>query len=483
MCLDLRSQTVATARDPLASLDALRAFRAAVYAAFGRRRDALFEIMDALASAAAVASPVHLSLEAVHRRGWGSFYAALAQGEIPGEAIEALLAEYPLAEAASGPAIYGVDTSVWPRCDAETSPGRGFYHHSSRHSAGQPIVAGWSFQWVAQLSLTRDSWTAPLSARRVPPGTNVNQAAAAQIQAVVARRPAAADPADPATGQMPLFAFDGGYDSVQLAEHLYGAAGGDGASGVAVTIVVRLREGRCFYADPPPPPATANGQRRGGRPRRHGRKLACADPTTWWAPDTEHTEDDLPYGHVRVRAWAGVHGKVQNHARRGTRGPAPMQRGTLVLVEVERLPHQTRAPKPLWLWWQGPPGTVPDLALVWRAYIHRFDLEHTLRFSKQSLDWTTLRVRHPEAAERWTWLVVLAYTLLRLARPGVADQRLPWERRLPTGRLTPYRVRRAFPHLCPLVGTQPRHQNPVATPPAAPNGAATAAPPARRPSN
>jgi hypothetical protein len=120
---------------------------------------------------------------------------------------------------------------------------------------------------------------------------------------------------------------------------------------------------------------------------------------------------------------------------------------------VERLPHRTRPPKPLWLWWHGPPGTGPDLALAWRAYVHRFDLEHTLRFSKQTLGWTALRVRHPAAAERWTWLVVLAYTQLRLARPVVADHRLPWERPRPAGQLTPYRVRRAFSPLREIFGT------------------------------
>ena len=169
MCLDLPAETTRLQRGPLAALDALLTFRAAVYAALGRRADALFELMEALSSAGAVASPIHLSLEPVHRRGWGSFYAALAHGEISAEAMEALLAQPPLAEATGGPLLYGVDTSVWPRCDAETSPERGFYHHSSRHSAGKPIVAGWSFQWVAQLSLTHDSWTAPLSVRRVPP--------------------------------------------------------------------------------------------------------------------------------------------------------------------------------------------------------------------------------------------------------------------------------------------------------------------------
>jgi hypothetical protein len=450
MCLHPPTNPAAPAHDPL---DALLAFRAAVYAAVGRRADALFELLDALTSAGAVPSPVHLTLETVHRRGWGSFYAALAHGEIPAAAVEAVLAQHPLAAAAGGPASYGVATSVWPRCDAETSPERGVSHHSSRHSNGQPIVAGWSFQWGAQLSLTRDSWTAPLGVRRVPPGTNVNAAAATQSTDLVARWPD--------DGQVPLFAFDSGYDSVQL---------GEAVAELVVAIVVRLREGRCFYADPPPPPRAANGKRRGGRPRRHGAKFACADPATGWAPTAEHTEHDPQYGQVRVRAWSGVHAQVQNHPGRGTRGPRPLQRGTLLLVEVERLPHHTRPPKPMWLWWQGPPGATPDLALIWRAYVPRFDLEHTLRFWKQSLDRTTLRVRQPAAAERWTWRVVLAYTQLRLARPIVADQRLPWERPRPAGHLTPYRVRRAFSQLCALFGTPAAPPQPCGHPTGRPKG-------------
>jgi hypothetical protein len=123
-------------------LDTLLAFRATVYVAFGRRVDARCERMDALAGAGAVAAPVHLSLEAVHRRGWGRCSAALNKGESSAEAIGALLAQHPLAAAAGEPLIYGVDTSVWPRCDADTSPERGCYHHSSRPANGQPIVAG-----------------------------------------------------------------------------------------------------------------------------------------------------------------------------------------------------------------------------------------------------------------------------------------------------------------------------------------------------
>ena len=72
--------------------------------------------------------------------------------------------------------VYAVDASVWPRCDdAQFSPERGFYYHPSRHSAGQPMVAGWAYQFIAQLNYrARESWTAPVDLRRVRPARDAN---------------------------------------------------------------------------------------------------------------------------------------------------------------------------------------------------------------------------------------------------------------------------------------------------------------------
>jgi hypothetical protein len=131
-----------------------------------RRADALFELTDSILTAGRVPSPAHLSLAPVHRRGWGSLYAALRKGQVDEEALRDLLAEHRPTGAA---AVYAVDTSAWPRCDAECSPGRGYHYHPSRHSADQPIVAGWAYQFVAGLSFARDSWVAPMDARATPP--------------------------------------------------------------------------------------------------------------------------------------------------------------------------------------------------------------------------------------------------------------------------------------------------------------------------
>jgi hypothetical protein len=64
-------------------------------------------------------------------------------------AVEVLLAQHPLPLAADEASLYSVGGSVWARCDAETSPARGYSLHPSRYSHGQPSVAGWLYQWVA----------------------------------------------------------------------------------------------------------------------------------------------------------------------------------------------------------------------------------------------------------------------------------------------------------------------------------------------
>jgi hypothetical protein len=191
-----------------------------------RRGDALFELGDALLGAPSVPSVAQLSLEPSHRRGWGSAYDALASGRIDAERLRDLLVScLPDAD----PLVFAVDVTTWPRCDAECSPERGYYYHPSRHSAGQPIVAGWAYQWICQLGFGRDSWTAPVDAARLHPSDDTDQTAAAQVRALLERLPA---------GAVPLFVFDAGYDSAQLSLDLAEAP---------VAVLVRLHH-RCETA-------------------------------------------------------------------------------------------------------------------------------------------------------------------------------------------------------------------------------------------
>src|SRR5690242_2953560 len=164
------------------------------------------------------------------------------------------------------------------------------------------------------------------------------------------------------TAVVPLFAFDGGYDPIALADELCREN---------AQILVRIKGDRVFYADPP---ARAAGGR--GRPRRHGARFDCKKPATWGPPQVQLAARDGAYGTVTVAAWAGLHPQLAARGRWAGRGQPPIVRGWVIRIDVEHLPRPTRAKKTLWLWWAGPPGMAPDLDLCWGAYLHRFDIGH-----------------------------------------------------------------------------------------------------------
>jgi hypothetical protein len=136
---------------------------------------------------------------------------------------------------------------VWARSDAGCSPERGFSYHPSRHSAGQPMVAGWAYQFIAQLGFARESWTAPVDVRRLRPAQDAKEVVAEQVKTLLGRLGK--------QGSASLFVFDAGYDPVKLQQ---------GLEGSPCQILLRLRAGRRFYADP----SLAGPLATTGRPRR-----------------------------------------------------------------------------------------------------------------------------------------------------------------------------------------------------------------------
>jgi hypothetical protein len=261
-----------------------------------------------------------------------------------------------------------------------------------------------------------------------------------------------------ASGPVPLFVFDAGYSPALLTAAL---------ADVRAAVLVRFRDDRVFFHS-----AHSPARRHGGRPQRHGPVFRCAVESTWGEPDLALVEQDAMCGNVEVRCWNGLHGRVVRGPGRGVgkgRGPdQPLVIGWVVRITLDRTPNQARPLKPLWLWYAGP--VPPDPRVLWRAYVHRFDVEHTLRFCKERLGWDRARVRTPEQMDHWTWVVLAAYTQLRLARRLVADRRLPWERPRPTGQLTPWRVLRSFGDLLGLLGTPASAPKPCGRSPGRPKG-------------
>lgn len=429
----------------------LESFRAGFYGCCDRWGDALFELCDA---ALCATGPVHsvpsLSLQGEFRRSHGSLYKALSKGRINADALRSALIDHMDSD---WPLTFAVDASTWDRCDAECSPERGFYYSASKHSAGQPIVAGWSFQWITQLCHTPDSWTAPVDVERIKPSKNVTDATVAQIRRLVELLPD--------DREVPLFVFDAGYDPIAISYEL---------SGTRVQTLTRIRDDRVFYTKAPPKPDRPPGT--GGRPPRHGTRMKCSEANTWGEPTDTLAVADKRYGNVTVASWSGLHPKLHHRGHWEHTEALPIVEGTVIRVEVEHLPKPTaRTKKTLWLFHSGP--HPPNLDEAWRTYLRRFDIEHTFRFAKNTLGWTTPALRTPEQAERWTWLIAAALTQLRLARAHVSDLRLPWERRREPNKLTPARVRRGFRQLRAALGTPARPPKPSRAGPGRPKGTPT----------
>jgi hypothetical protein len=204
------------------ALERLRAFRRVIYTTFGCRRDALAEILDALLTSPVIEHPVHLSMAPGFQRTWGSIYDALNAGTMPLPRLEQLVATHSLE---TPTAWYAVDASLWPRNDAHTSAERGYYYHHSRHSNGQPIIAGWNSSWLVQRPL------ALLQLDRTTAGTS-DAARRKRQSGRSSRRFVRISSQRGAREPRPTFTFDAGYDPVQL---------GVALAGEEVSVLLRLR--------------------------------------------------------------------------------------------------------------------------------------------------------------------------------------------------------------------------------------------------
>jgi DDE superfamily endonuclease len=435
---------------PAGARDRLAEFRQELYRCFTARADALFELADAVLCAdGPVRGLAGLSLVAEHRRGHGALYDAVSHGRIEVARLRRSLAGLPLPRAAGGRLVLAVDVSCWLRPDAATSPGRLFCHVYGRARGRAQMIPGWPYSVIAALENGRTSWTAVLDAVRLGPDDDQAEVTAAQVRDVVTRLIGAGHwrEGDPAI----LIIVDAGYDVPRLSFLL---------AGLPVEVLGRLRSDRVMQLPAPPCQSAAVG-----RPRKHGGELALADPATWPEPPVITSTATSRYGTAVAAAWDRVHPRLTHRsAWLDHDGPLPVIEGTLIRLQVDHLPGD-RDPKPVWLWCSATGAGPEQVNRLWQAFLRRFDLEHTFRLFKQVLGWTTPKIRDPQAADRWTWLIITCHAQLRLARPLADDLRLPWERPAPPGRLTPARVRRGFRNIraiipCPAGAPKPGKPGP-----------------------
>lgn len=263
------------------------------------------------------------------------------------------------------------------------------------------------------------SWVLPLDVTRRGPAVGTPTALAIpQVWQALA--------AYPPTAPRPLVVRDSQSDLAALV-----------AAELTVDWLARLACHRRFSRPPLPYAGT-------GRPRKHGPVFRLKEATSHGTPDRTQTDADPDYGTVTIDVWDRLPAQA-----------TPAVEMTMVRVTVAHLPRRTEPPAPLWLAWHG--GALPDdLRVVGRWYQRRFAVEHSFRFLKQEVGWTTIHPRAPATADRWRWLLAAGLWQLWLARAHVADARVPWERPVAADRLSPGRVRRAFGGLLLQVGAPVR---------------------------
>jgi hypothetical protein len=270
-----------------------------------------------------------------------------------------------------------------------------------RGKGNAQLIPGWPYSFVAALEPGRTSWTALLDAVRLGPADDATAVTAEQLRAVVGRLLAAGHwrEGDPDI----VIVTDADYDITRLAFVL---------DDLPVELLGRIRSDRVLRLPRPPrAPGTT------GRPRKHGREFALARPATWPEPAHTTTTATTRYGTATATSWDRLHPRLtQRGCWADHDGELPLIEGTLIRLQVERLPGD-HDPKPIWLWSSVTGASAADVDRWWRSFLRRFDLEHTFRLFKQTLGWTAPKLRTPQAADRWTWLIIAVHTQLRLARP------------------------------------------------------------------
>jgi hypothetical protein len=386
------------------------------------RKDALFDLLDALVMERPVASFPHLSLSSRFQRKWSSLYAAIEDGRLDNDWIHAFLARQVPAD---GIQVFSLDGTAWARPRARTLDDRQYVYQPTQAVNGGSVCVGYPYSLLEWSPEVRSSWSLPIDVRRVPSTQTAQELGAIQIKDLARARQSYSQALD-----------------IVAADRKYGHAGFLRAvKDERCGIVTRLRCDRVLHRAPAP----VVGKRKPGRPRVHGQRFAFKDPSTWGVADEVVELGDLAWGQVRLERWNDL------HERKGVDVPYAVVRAC---VHLER----EQPPPAIWLAWQPPPAIPSAIHVsaetIWRAYHQRWPVEPGIRYRKQHLRWTLPQFHSKEAGDRWTVVVALAVWFLFLARPVVEDHPLPWQK--PQQGLTPQRVQQGIRAIFAKIGTPAR---------------------------
>ena len=415
-------------------LEKLQQFRAQLCICFTKRAAAAFNLIDALATAVKVESPIELSQSPAFERKYASVYDVLTESELDRDKQRELLCGWRVddTQTLSDYAVYACDSTNNPRPEAECLPDRILLKSDS----ATPAVPGQEYAGIVQILHEHSSWVAPLDLQRVPSHTTASAMAAQQVLWM--------HQLSPTTPK--VITADSRYANRIFLAVFVGI--------LTLCALVRLRNNMVLYG---PPPKRKAGQR--GRPRQHGDNFKLKSAHKRTCVDREETVCLLGQS-IRLRAWHDLHFAWLTDLV-----------GCVVCVEFLKPDGTPRYKRPMWLFWSGP--MTVSLTELCRMYLWRFTIEHFFRFIKQHLGFYATRATLLTCTERWIDIVILAYWQLLLAAPGVSGYVAPWRSApkldLPFA-FTPRQVQLALPCFLATLGTPAHPPAPAGKAPGRPLG-------------
>lgn len=389
-------------------------YRNKLYQLFPKRKDAIFELMDAnTASNKACPSVVQLSNSEFFTRQYPSITDALTDGLAAAQwdNIQTLVWEFTQSKEKVGYHRFVIDCTPNDRLHARTLEDRSIVHKANPAPGNKPICAGHEYSSVVYLptghSEERKRWVVPLATQRVLSTQKGPEIGMKQLSTMLND-----------LGLEDVFTVsiaDSAYAteacrqiSAELKEHVH---------------IARLRNNRNVFELLPAQAKTR------GRKKVFGEKMTLNNPTSFFKHDEQLNVAKISRSgsplSLQIKGWNTV------SFRGSTKFKAHQHPFRLIQVIMLNEHDRPIFKKPLWLAIFGDKRLTLSLQECVDNYSDRYDIEHYFRFAKQSLRMESFQTSDTEHEEHWWKLCALCYCQLYLSNELTQAVPEPWERYLP----------------------------------------------------
>ena len=428
-------------------------FRDNIYHFFQFRRDAAFELIDALSSNTTANSVVELSLNPLHHRNYCSitrvvdeFYVDHIDKKIKNDELTKIISEQCVLQNKRQYFLFGVDCTPNPRRYAPTQKDRGFVYAPNTISGNKPVTIGHQYSVVAFLPEKNDEnsppWIVPLSCHRVTSDEKSAISGMKQMSQCIQSQ-------NEFKNKLCVTVADSAYSN---ADSIY-----ESRKNSNQVHISRVRNNRVLYYA-----AEQENVIKIGRKKRFGDQFKLRNETTWKAANEkiefEITNKKGKKQVIKIECWNNI---VMRGTRESNISELPLR---LLRICVYKETGGLLFKKPLWLIVSGEMRFELSLRNIFDCYRQRFDLEHFFRFGKNKLLMDKSQTPDVDHEEAWWQLTMIAYVQLYLARELSRNTPAPWEKYLSTFKSTkeisPTQVQKDFGRIIRTFGTPakaPKH--------------------------